>query len=191
MSQTAPDEGLLESRMKAALKKARFEHTRGVVETAGELARRHGVDPARARQAAWLHDCAKSLERESMRPLLRWSGADRHEKGMPALWHAPVGAYLARRDHGVTDPEVLRAIRWHSTGAPGQSQLVKVLFVADYIEPGRPPWPELPLLRRLARTDLQAAWTRGIAHKLMDLIEKGRPLHPRSIAAYHAALKGD
>lgn len=182
------DEKGVSARLKKELKKSRFDHVRGVVKTARALASRHGVDPGRAAQAAWLHDCAKGMERESMEPLLRAAGADREERLLPALWHAPIGALLARRDYGVRDPEVLEAIQFHSTGAPGQTPLQKVLFVADYIEPGRPAWPELPGLRRLARTDLDAAWAQVLGFKLNDLIRRRRPLHSRSIAAYHYSL---
>jgi len=181
-------EKALAARLKAALKSARYEHTRGVVKTARILASLHGVDPERAALAAWLHDCAKALDRDAMKPLLGPAGVDRYERAMPGLWHAAVGALLARRDYGVRDAEILKAIRWHSTGSPDQTPLQKVLFVADYTEPGRPAWPELPALRRLAREDLDAAWSRTLAHKLTDLLERGRPLHPRSLAAYHRSL---
>jgi predicted HD superfamily hydrolase involved in NAD metabolism len=182
------DEAGLSARLKTSLKRARWEHTRGVVKTADRLARLHGIDPDRARLAAWLHDCAKALDRESLRPLLGKAGADAEERALPALWHAPVGAYLARRDFGLHDREILSAIRHHSTGAPRQTPLQMALFVADYIEPGRPTWPELPALRRLARKDLRAAWSQVLRHKLMDLLARERPLHPRSLAAYHSAF---
>ena len=182
------EEIALAARLKLLLKRARFEHTRGVVQTAGFLAKIHGVDPQRAALAAWLHDCAKGLDRGAMKALLAASGADRHERALPALWHAPVGAYLARRDFGVKDPELLGAIRWHSTGHPGQTPLQKILFVSDFIEPGRPKWPELPALRRLARRDLHAAWSQVLNEKLIDLLDRKRPLHPRSLAAYNDSL---
>lgn len=182
------DEAALSRKLKAALKAARFAHTKGVVKTADRLARKHGVDAGRARLAAWLHDCGKGLERDAMKPLLRKARLDVQELALPALWHAPVGAYLARRDYGVRDAELLRAIRFHSTGAPGQTALQKLLFVADYIEPGRPAWPELPALRRLADQDLDAAWAQVLKHKLLDLLERERPMHPRALAAYHQAF---
>jgi predicted HD superfamily hydrolase involved in NAD metabolism len=171
-----------------ALKSARFEHTKGVVKTADRLARKHRVDAGRARLAAWLHDCGKALERDAMLPLLRRARLDPQERALPALWHAPVGALLAQRDYGLKDAEVLRAIRFHSTGAPEQTRLQKLLFVADYIEPGRPTWSELPALRRLANKDLDAAWGQVLRHKLLDLLERERPVHPRALAAYHAAF---
>ena len=182
------DESALSRRLKSALKVARFAHTKGVVKTADRLARKHGVDPARARLAAWLHDCGKALDREAMQPLLRRARLDVQERALPALWHAPVGALLALRDYGLKDAEILRAIRFHSTGAPDQTRLQKLLFVADYIEPGRPLWDELPALRRLALKDLDAAWGQVLKHKLLDLLQRQRPLHPRSLAAYHAAF---
>lgn len=178
----------LAARLKGALKRSRFEHTQGVVAAATQLARWHKLPAERLRLAAWLHDCGKAMEREAMIPLLKKAGADKHEKALPALWHAPVGAWLAQHEYGVKDREVLQAIRFHSTGAPEQTPLQMALFVADYTEKGRPAWPELPILRRLARTDLRGAWAQGIKHKLMDLLERERPLHPRSLAAYHNAF---
>lgn len=175
-------------RLKAELKPARWGHTRGVVRAAERLAAAHGVAPGRARLAALLHDCGKAWDRERLQERLKASGADAMELALPALWHAPVGAWRARHDFGCLDAEILQAIRHHSTGAPGQSPLQKLLFVADYIEPGRPAWPELPALRRLAAKDLDAAWGQVLKFKLMDLLERERPLHPRSLAAYHEAV---
>lgn len=183
-----PDEKALAARLRSALKLARFEHTRGVVKTVDRLARQHGLDSTRARVAAWLHDCGKALERDAMKPLLARANADAQERALPALWHAPVGAYLAHHEYGVRDREILDAIRYHSTGAPRSTPLQMALFVADYIEPGRPAWPELPSLRRLARRDLKAAWAQVLRYKLIDLLERERPLHPRSLAAYHSAF---
>jgi predicted HD superfamily hydrolase involved in NAD metabolism len=182
------DETSLAARLKAELKPARWEHTRGVMRTAERLAERHGVDPERARLAALLHDCGKALEKGALKRRLKEAGADAQERSLPALWHAPVGAWRARHEFGCRDAEILGAVRFHSTGAPGQSPLQKLLFVADYIEPGRPAWPELPALRRLAREDLDAAWGQALKHKLMDLLGRERPLHPRSLAAYRDAF---
>jgi len=179
----------LAARLKAELKPARWEHTRGVLRTAERLALAHGLDPQRARLAALLHDCGKAWGREALLARLKAAGADAEEAALPALWHAPVGAWRARHDFGCRDAEILEAVRYHSTGAPGQTPLQKLLFVADYIEPGRPPWPELPALRRLARKDLAAAWGQVLKCKLLDLVARERPLHPRSLAAYHEAFR--
>ncbi len=178
----------LKAELKKALKAARWEHTKGVARQAGLLAARHGVDPDRAELAGLLHDCGKALEREKMRPLLTRAGVDAQERLMPGLWHAPVGAYLARRHYGIRDGEILRAVRFHSTGAPRQTPLQRILFVADYTEPGRP-WPEAKPLRALALKNLDQAYLEVLKLKLDDLIQRARPLHSRSVSAYHDALK--
>lgn len=179
---------LLPALLKQRLKPARFEHTRGVARTAARLARRHRVSVPKAELAAWLHDCAKGLERGEVKKLLSKAGADKDELSRPGLWHAPVGAWLARHEYGVRDREVLAAIRFHSTGSPRPGRLLKLLFVADYIEPGRR-WPELQTLRPLANRNLDEAYLEVLRHKLMDLLKTRRPLHPRSLAAYAGALK--
>ena len=57
----------------------------------------------------------------------------------------------------VHDPDVINAILNHNTGRPGMSPLEKIIYVADYIEPGRKQAPNLPLLRELAFRDLDQA----------------------------------
>jgi predicted HD superfamily hydrolase involved in NAD metabolism len=179
----------LQALLRQRLKSARFKHTQGVVSTAVKLAKCHGVSVKSAALAAWLHDCAKALDLGQMKRLLKASGADKQERVMPPLWHACVGAWLARHEYGVKNVEVLKAIRYHSTGAPGMSKLQKLLFVADYIEPGRGKWPELKRLRPLAQKDLSAAYLGVLSYKMIDLLSSYRPLHPRSVAAYHDVLK--
>ena len=49
--------------------------------------------------------------------------------------HAPVSAYIAQKDFGVNDPEILSAIRWHTLGKINMSDFEKVIFLADKIEP--------------------------------------------------------
>lgn len=53
------------------------------------------------------------------------------------LLHGPVGAYIAQSEFGITDEELLNAIRFHTTGRASMSRLEKIIFVADMIEPNR------------------------------------------------------
>src|SRR5688572_23351807 len=98
--------------LKSRLKSGRFRHSEGVAQCAAKLAKRHGVNLMKVELASWLHDCAKALGREEMKLLLGAARVDAQERKMPPLWHAPVGAYLARRDYGVKDREILQAIRF-------------------------------------------------------------------------------
>ena len=58
------------------------------------------------------------------------------EKHSPLL-HAKAGNCLAQKKYGITDEEILLAISYHTTGRPRMSLLEKIIYIADYIEPGR------------------------------------------------------
>ena len=49
--------------------------------------------------------------------------------------HAPVSAYYAKKVFGVTDEEILSAIRWHTLGQINMTEFEKIIFLADKIEP--------------------------------------------------------
>lgn len=150
-------------KMKKTLRKyldsARYEHTEGVMYTAAALAMRFGEDLEKAQVAGLLHDCAKCISddkkiRICLKNKITMTDA---EQRSPFLLHAKVGAYIARNKYGVEDEEILSAIACHTTGKPGMSQLDKIIFIADYIEPMRSKAPNLTDVRRLAFEDIDLA----------------------------------
>lgn len=189
MSLKAPlSEKALQAKLKALLKSARYEHTRGVVGTAEELALAHGLDHHAARLAAWLHDSAKCLSPLRMKAMARQAGADASELASPSLWHAPASSLLAQKDFGVRDQAVIQAIRYHTTGAPGVGPLAKLIYVADYSEPGRR-YKGTKKLRKLGLEDLNAAYKEVLREKLAWVVHKRQTLHARSVEAYNEALQ--
>ena len=52
----------------------------------------------------------------------------------PKTHHAPVGAYIARKEFGIKDEEILSAIRWHTLGKVDMTIFEKIIFLADKIE---------------------------------------------------------
>lgn len=143
--------------LKKELKKSRYIHTLGVMDTAVHLAEIHGGDVEKARYAGLLHDCAKCLTDDEKVDLCRERGIEisKAEAGNPALLHAKCGAVLAKERYGVEDKEILHAIRFHTTGCPDMTLLDKIIYIADYIEPNRDQAPHLAELRALAETDLE------------------------------------
>ncbi|MBR5047293.1 MAG: bis(5'-nucleosyl)-tetraphosphatase (symmetrical) YqeK [Eubacterium sp.] len=134
----------------------RFEHTLGVTYTAACLAMRYGADVEKARIAGLLHDSAKYMSsKEKIQTCLR-NGIpiSEYEEKNPELLHAKLGAYLAEKQYGIDDPEILSAITWHTTGKPGMTLLEKILYIADYMEPNRDQAPNLTKVRELAFVDL-------------------------------------
>ena len=74
----------------------------------------------------------------------------------PGLLHAKLGAFFAREKYGIENEEILRSIESHTTGRPNMSLLDKIIYIADYIEPGRDVAPNLPEVRALAFVDIDA-----------------------------------
>lgn len=146
----------IEKILEETLTVSRFRHTLGVMYTAGALAMKYGINLEKAMLAGLLHDCAKCLSIDSQKHLCKEnqiSLSDSEEKN-PALIHAKLGSFLAKTKYEVTDEEVLNAITYHTTGRPNMTILEKILYVADYIEPGRHHAENLPLVRKLAFEDI-------------------------------------
>ena len=157
--------------MEKSLVEKRYEHTLGVAYTAAALAMRYGASIESAELAGLLHDCAKGMEEEKS-----ISFCEKHHIGItdverrkPQLLHAKVGSFLAMNTYKVHDKDVINAILNHTTGRPAMSLLEKIIFVADYIEPGRKQAPHLDEIRRLAFQNLDDALLRILEDTIIYL----------------------
>jgi len=119
------------------MSKARYRHTVGVMETAKRLAVVHGVDPEAAQVAALIHDVAKEQSSHQIKAMLKLKYETDILQYDERLWHGVMGAIVAADVLGILNKDVVSAVRFHTTGRPGMSELEKVLFVSDYIEPNR------------------------------------------------------
>lgn len=169
----------------------RWQHIEGVVETARELARRHGVDQEEAVLAALLHDAAREWPAERLEA---WAARGPvplapMERGSPELLHGLAAAEWARAELGVADERVLDAIRYHTTGRPGMSRLDMLLMVADYGEPGRT-FPEAVAIREAGTASLEEACLLSLDARLRYLLDRRLPIHPRTVEARNWLLMG-
>jgi predicted HD superfamily hydrolase involved in NAD metabolism len=101
-----------------------------------------------------------------------------------SLLHSKAGSVLAAEKYGITDPDMINAIRYHTTGRPGMSLLEKIIFVADYIEPGRFTAKNLPLIRRLAFSDIDDALMKILYDTLVYLNSTGLVVDPMTQKTY-------
>lgn len=149
----------IQEELRKRLKKKRYQHTLGVYYTAQAMAMCFGEDISLAGYGGMLHDCAKYLSGEEMLAACKKNriSISETERVNPGLLHAKLGAHFARECYGVEEEGVLSAIRWHTTGKPGMNELEKILFIADYIEPGRRMLPRMEEIRREAFHDLDEA----------------------------------
>lgn len=167
------------------LTEQRYQHTLRVVETVVLLSERYGADRKKAEIAAIFHDYAKFRKAEEMAEIIKTSAVISKDllDYDKELWHAPVGAYLIQHEVGITDEEVLDAIRFHTTGRVDMSILEKVVCLADYIEPGRQ-FPGVEDVRRMAEQDLNQALAQSLLNTIQFLEKKKQKVYPLTIAAY-------
>jgi predicted HD superfamily hydrolase involved in NAD metabolism len=170
-------------RLAIALTFPRYQHSLRVQETAGILAVRYGADPVRARLAGLVHDCAKGMAPDELlrRAICCGITPDAVEEVDPELLHGPVGACLCAREFGISDPEILGAVRKHTTGDGQMTRLEKIIYLADYIEPGRT-YPGIDILRNLADRDLDCAVLHAASLTIRFVSTRGKLLHPRTLA---------
>ncbi|WP_338451547.1 bis(5'-nucleosyl)-tetraphosphatase (symmetrical) YqeK [Niallia oryzisoli] len=167
----------------------RYQHTLGVMETAVLLAKKYGVDEKKAELAAIFHDYAKFRDKEEMKSIIVEQKMDPELLEYNGeLWHAPVGAYLAEKEAGVTDPEILDAIRYHTSGRPKMTKLEKVIYLADYIEPGRH-FPGVEDVREIANQDLNQALIEAIKNTIVFLMKKNQRIFPLTFLTYNDLVK--
>lgn len=175
-------ETLIEA-VSAQMPDKRWKHTLGVMESSIQLAEQYGADPVRAETAAILHDVAKYWPVERMREIIEQNDLNldllRYDKQM---WHAEVGAFVAEKDYGITDSDILNAIRFHTSGREDMSLLEKIVCLADYIEPGRD-FPGVDKIRKLAKESLEEGLVAGFDSTISLLLEKRRGIFPLTVLA--------
>ena len=147
----------LRKAMQKELNSKRYEHTLSVAYTAANLAMVHGANIDKALVAGMLHDCAKCIPGKKLISICEKNSIDISEveiSNPSALLHAKVGAHLAHTKYKVNDEDIINAIKYHTTGRPDMSKLEKILYIADYIEPGRKHATNLKQIRLMAYQDL-------------------------------------
>ena len=129
----------IEEKLIQRLSPKRFLHTQGVKEAAVILAQKFGASQEKAALAGVLHDLAREIPEDKLLQMSYSSNiaVTEIDKAMPVLLHAPVGAALAKKEFNVTDSEILQAIARHTVGSTKMGILDKIIYLADFIEPGR------------------------------------------------------
>lgn len=184
-------EGLMQA-VQMRMSEKRFKHVLGVEETAVALAERFGESPEKASIAALTHDYAKERSDDEFQLAIeRGSYENKTEllKYGNAIWHGLVGADFVACELKITDEEILNAIRLHTTGAAKMTLLDKIIYVADYIEPGRN-FPSVEDARVIAFSDLDQAVAFETKHTLAHLVETENPVYPKTIETYNRWVAG-
>lgn len=178
----------MEQWLKENLKEKRYLHTMRVAHTASCLAMCHEKDVRQAYLAGLLHDNAKCIADKKKLALctkykLTVSAIERQN---PDLLHAKLGACLAKEKFYISNEDILNAIANHTTGRSNMSSLEKIVYIADFIEPGRDESEisQLKEARKLAFSDLDETMLYILKHTLSYLERKGAAIDSKTEEAY-------
>lgn len=176
----------IEKKLEKKLKPSRYMHTIGVAYTSASLAMAYGYPMDIAFIAGLLHDCAKYMSPSELYAFCEKKDIEisAAEKKSPQLLHAKAGAYLAEKDYGITDKDILHAVRVHTTGCPEMNLLDQILFTADYIEPNRDKARRLTEIRQAAFKDLRLAIEMILSDTIEYLKETGKEIDQTTYKTY-------
>ena len=163
----------------AYLKPSRRKHTLGVALTAAKYAAKYKLPERKVILAAALHDVAKNMPLTA--PEL--AGFALQEEVPAPVLHQYAGAYVAAHSLGIDDEDVLNAVRYHTSGRPNMSDLEKLIFLSDMLEPGRD-FKGIEKLRRALENDLNECMYLSLKHELKYLKRGGGTIYPLTFKAY-------
>jgi nicotinate-nucleotide adenylyltransferase len=171
----------LKRRLELAVKQKRFEHCLRVTQTAGLLCRKFTVDSVKTSIAAISHDMCKEYSYERQLILAMQDGQEitELEQQKPALLHGRAAAIVLQDEYGITDEEILEAVRVHTFGKPAMCNVSKILYLADKIEPGRKHITE-EYMHRLDAFSLDELLYFVVDENISYLEQKGEQVSPVS-----------
>jgi len=169
-------------RVKGMLTEKRWNHTCGVVLTGLKMNAEIGLHSEKVFTACLLHDCMKYAE-DAL------PGVPQDAIGTKVM-HAFNGAEAAKSLFGVTDDDIINAVRYHTTGRAAMSTLEKLVYVADMIEPNRT-FDGVERLRAETFRDLDLGFAHCLAASCKKLAAQGKPIYHLTVECYDYYCKGE
>lgn len=172
--------------LKSRLSEYRYVHSLEVAKSCVYLASKYGGDEEKLYLAGLLHDITKEAETGEHFALF-----EKHcvplsdiERNTKKLWHAVSGSLYIKNKLGITDNEILTAVRYHTTGRKNMTLSEKILFIADFISADRS-YNGIEEMRSRAEKSLEYAMEFGLAFTISDLVNDCKAVHPDTVDAYN------
>ena len=145
------------------------------------------LDVSDAEKQAWhdvgvLHDALRDATEEELR---RLTG----DKGRPwQTLHGPAAADRLAKE-GEQRAEVLDAIRWHTLGSAHWGRTGKALYMADFLEPGRPFLrADRAFLAAHAMHDFDGVFRQVVRTRIEWTVREGKMLFPETADLWNSIL---
>ena len=90
----------------------------------------------------------------------------------------------------IDDPEILEAIRYHTTTKANIPLLSEVLYLADFTSADRD-YDDVDIMRKLVDQSMDEAYAYALSYTVCDLASRYLAVHPDTVEAYNEiALRG-
>ena len=173
--------------LKEKLTPSRLYHSICVAEQAKHLAEIFGADTEKAYTAGLIHDIMRYESAEDMLKLIDEDGTNKlteSERKITVTLHAVAGEVYLRTKLGVTDEEILSAVRYHTTGKEKMTLLEKIIYVADLTSEDRD-YPDVSKVRETAEESLEKATLRGVSFTIESNAKQNRPIPIDTVKAFN------
>lgn len=168
----------------AVIKPKRRAHIERVAALVGRWADLRGLDNAGKKRwldAAWLHDSLRDEKKETLRRLVPKEFAD----WPGSLLHGPAAAAKLKTE-GVSDEGVLHAITYHTVGHADFDDAGRILYLADFLEPGRTADPVgRAVLRARMPHDESAVLHEVLRNRMTHLLDTQEKLRSETVAFWN------
>ncbi|HWZ60758.1 MAG TPA: hypothetical protein VNW46_17370 [Gemmatimonadaceae bacterium] len=119
-------------------------------------------------EACWLHDALRDAD-------------------LPTGTTHGAAAAACAASHGEADPGVLSAVRYHSVGHAGWDDVGKMLYLADFLEPGRKRHrKQRARLARRVPHDRDRVLRLIVAQQIRSRLRRGRSIHPHTLQFWNS-----
>ena len=179
-----------EKELKKMLPDTRIHHSYCVAKQAKKLAQIHGYDEKKAELAGLLHDITKALDVNEHLKIIRKKNLnlDDIQKTSPKLLHAISGSVYISECLDIKDPEIISAVRYHTTAKPNMTLLEKIIYLADFTSEDRK-FEDAPDMRKMVKKSLNSGVRYGLSFTIKELVEKSSKVHPDTFFAYNYYIK--
>lgn len=135
-------------------------------------------------RAAW-HDAGRWHDALRDAPLAELRDAVGDDDLPDAVLHGPAAARRLARE-GEARADVIEAIRWHTLGNPDWGMTGRALFMADYLDPGRPfAREDRAFLASHVALDFDGVFRQVVRARLEWTLREGKPIFPETVALWN------
>lgn len=189
MAENKTDYESLKAILQKRLNEKRYYHSLCVADEAKRLAEKYGGNPDNAYLSGLLHDITKNAPDEEHLQIFKEFGIilTDIEQNAKKLWHAMSGALYVKNILEINDPEIIDAVRYHTTAKAKMSLLAKILYLADFTSIDRD-YEDVDVIREYVDESLEKAFIYALQYSITDLVNQGRAVHPDTVEAYNQAV---